>query len=444
MIVVTAASVVSAVEDDDDDVLECPDCASDENPAYSDEFGTTPADITTQVTIIGCGDDDDDDAAPSDDDDDAINTPPTIKCKWEYDLDVHLDCDPCDDLCCYEHDACPWTDGLQVKPLLGSSVTVGYYAVVTDLEQVVADVDEVYADVWHPDFQFKYQIPLYPVGWPDNDYDGIPDMDDPNAYDPTVALDLWDHVLSCHPTLITYNEVWALGVIDMTPEADIEHELEQAEAYIYYGEADISYCQPGGKYLVGVRAVDLTNSWSDWLYNRFWYIPTSAIEVDFNTIQYGDVAVSTEKWVGGDTLMTTPSKPTVKNIGNTPVEIYVWQDDMGFSSDTNPDGSESWNVIYDARLTADGLDLYYYPYQFQGDVTPDDPSDDYPGVRIPGIVGLCTQEKLDFSIHVLKGQPLTYTGQMELYACINELPYWLTPSQHVGTAQTGVPQINMP
>jgi hypothetical protein len=364
---------------------------------------------------------------------------PIVKCKWEYDLDVEVDmgecaqCVACVDGSCIDsmnmfyHDACPCIDGLQVKPILGGSVKVGYYAIVTD-PQGVSQVSTVYADVWHPDGQFKYQIELHPVGFDSADYDK------------TVALGLWDHVQSCHSDLVTINTAWEATLpVDVTAEDDILDELNEQLAYLYYGEAYISYCQPGGEYLVGVRAVDITNAWSAWLYNTFWYIPTSAVEVDFEQVNYGDVAVCTEKWVGGDALMTTPNKPTVKNIGNTPVELYVWQDDMGFS-----DTSGEWNVMFDARLTADGEEVYYYPYEFDGDETPDDTSDDYPGVRIPGVIDLCTQEKLDFSIHAFKGQPVVYTGVMRLYACINGLPAWVTPIQHVGTAQTGIPQNNMP
>jgi hypothetical protein len=344
------------------------------------------------------------------------NEPPIIKAKWEYDLCVQLCPDQCDPLCCYEHDADPYTPGLQVKPILGGSVLVGYFAVVTD-PQGISTVDSVYADIWHPDGEFKYQIELHPVGF------------DTGVYDKTVALGIWDHVEMCHFDLIKINQDWVDFVLPpgMDPFYDIWDELNEELAYIYYGEAEISYCQPGGYYCVGVRGHDTFGAWSDYLFNCFWYIPTAAIQTDFDTINYGTVVITSNKWVGGDPDMTTPAKPTIRNIGNTPVGLYVWQDDMQFGQ---TDGL--WNVVFDARLSADGDVVVYDPY---------DHDLGYPGVRIPGVLPLCDKEKLDFSIHVQKGFPgYTYVGELRLFALIEGSPAWTTPGIFVGSAPLGVEQ----
>jgi hypothetical protein len=313
------------------------------------------------------------------------------------------------------HDACLDVCGLQVKPILGGSVKVGYFAVVTDPEGV-GTVDHVYADIWHPDGEFKYQIEYFPVG----------DCE----YDLTLALAIWDEVEMMHPDVIKINDVWAQTLPPgMDPFYDIRHELEQGLAQLYYGEALISYCQPGGWYYVGARAHDTFGAWCDYLYNYFWYIPTSAIEVDFNTLNYGTTIICENKWIGGDQDMMTADKPTVRNIGNTPVELFVWQDDMQFGQ---TDGS--WNVLFDARLTAAGDVVNYEPFE----TTPGKA-----GVCIPGILELCTKDKLDFSIHVLKGYPsYTYEGDMRLFAYIHDggaYP-WDTPIPFVGAAPLGVEQ----
>ncbi len=334
------------------------------------------------------------------------NEPPIIKCKWEYDLTV--DPDGCEGIVpegTYVHDADPNEEGLQVAPVLEGNVKIGFYAVVTD-PQGVNTISAVYADVWHPDGTFKYQIELEPVGFCDD------------MYDKQVALSLWEHVTDAHPDLIKFNGYDANEIYD---------ELNEELAYIYYGEAYISYCQPGGWYYVGVRAVDTYGAWCDYLYNKFWYIPTAAIRVDFNSIDYGTVVLSTPKWVGGDQDMNTPQKPTVRNIGNTPVELYVWQDDMGFGK-TNGE----WNVEFDARLGADGDVVVYEPEQTD---------DGKLGVRIPGVLPLCTTEKLDFSIHAKKGFPdVDYSGEMHLYAYIHGTPPWDTPSEYIETPPNGVPE----
>jgi hypothetical protein len=323
------------------------------------------------------------------------NLPPYIKVKWEYD-----EGDP-------YHDACI-EPGLQVAPNLYATRTVGYYAVVAD-PNGRETISKVYADIWHPDGTFKYQIEL----------DRIEEKQ--------IALDHWDHAWTVHEDLLTVNEEWALGLPgEVTWWEDVYDELDEQLAYLYYGTAEISYCQPGGWYYVAVRAHDVCNLWGDYLCNKFWYIPTSAVAIDFDMVDYsqeGAVQVSYERWIGGDYIFGTSSKPTVRNIGNCPVELWVMQDHMGFA-----DTYGEWNVMFNARLTADGDEVYYYPEE---------------KARIPGILDLCTMEKLDFSIHVFKGFPnIDYTGIMDLYAEIDDASYiWETPLEFIGNLPYGVPEV---
>jgi hypothetical protein len=346
------------------------------------------------------------------------NTPPIVKCKWEYDLDVAIDVDNCD-VCSgcipagcvdisnfFYHDACPCIPGLQVLPILGNFVRVGYYAVVTDPD---FDIDHVYADIWHPDGEFKYQIELLPLA-------RLP------------GLEAWSHVSTCHADLIAINQDWAAGVPDAF--ADIEHEIDQQLAWVYYGEASLSYCQPGGYYTVGVRGQDSFNAWSDYLYNQFWYIPTTAIRKDFTQVNYGTAVISRDKWVGGDQDMGTAGFPTIQNWGNTPVNLYVYQDDMGLGFTGEP-SSPTWNVEFDIRLGADGMDIYFDPFENQDST--------HKGVYF-GQLGLCTLEKIDFSIHVLKADPGTYNGNMCLVGYRWGNPVWPTPANFVGSAPGQVVQ----
>ena len=420
MTAITAMTTVAAEE--------CPEgcppadgCGWDEcNPAYEyyeGDPGTTEVSIGTTVTVGSSGG-----SGGSGGEEPGA---PIIKCKWEYDLEVLVDIDDCEDCDyytdgCYspntwEKDACPCLEGLQVKPDLGQDVMVGYYAVVTD-PQGVADVQNVYADVWHPDGEFKYQIVMTPVGY---------DLES-GTYSDVEALELWDKVYSCHEDLITINNDWA-GTLPpgITPEYDIRDEIDQEEAYLYRGEAPISYCQPGGWYSVGVSAFDTANHQSAYLYNRFWYIPVAAIDVDFTTVDYGSIQIGVQKQAGGDHDLTTSDHPTVRNIGNTPVELFVEQDDMDFGTDT--DGIP--NVHYEARMGGDGIYVSYDP-EIEA--------------QIPGVLELCTLDKLDFRILADKGtNGVTYSGSMSLKACIHDSYIWATPNSDpdfVGDAPGGVLQ----
>ena len=339
--------------------------------------GPYALDIKTDVTVADSGN--------------TGNSPPIIKAKWEY---VETD---------YDDD--PFTDGLQVAPHLGGNVLVEYYAVVTDPEGV-GQVSAVYGDVWHPDGEYKYQFSLSRI----------------YATDLQGAANEWNYAVDHHNDLIEYlNEA-------LYDSAEIEHELSQGLAYLYYGTAYLSYCQPAGDYCVGIQAHDSFGAWCEYLTNEFLYIPTSGIEIDFDTINYGNVPQDTgysgnPKWIGGDTVWEDPlNKATVRNIGNTPAALYVWQDDMGFGKT----GGVS-DVKFDARLgppnQAQDNHVVYWP---------EDMDDDYLGVRIPGTLGLCTMEKLDFSIHISKGFPnVDYGGEMALYAYIDGTPSWATPSQFI-------------
>jgi hypothetical protein len=345
--------------------------------------------INTHVNVLGCPPGGSPPGQGGSD-----NLPPYIKVKWEYDEGS------------YEHDSCI-EPGLQVAPNLYATRTVGYYAVVND-PNGRETINDVYADVWHPDGSFKYQIELHKVE------------------DQQEAIGIWMHAWDYHPDLITVNEDWALGLpAEVEWWEDVYHELVQDLCYMYRGFAEISYCQPGGWYCVGVRATDHCNLWGDYLCNEFWYIPTSAVWIDFDVVDYsqeGPVAVSYERWIGGDYIFGTSNFPTVRNVGNCPVELYVEQDHMGFAQ-TNGE----WNVMFNARLSAAGDEVYYYPEQF---------------TRIPGILDLCTEEKLDFSIHVLKGFPnIDYEGIMDLYAFIDENSYiWPTPPEFIDELPYGVPE----
>jgi len=381
----------------------CPEC---EWPCEWDDDNCVGP-ITTVANVVGSG------SGGGTGGGGILDGAPIIKCKWEYDLNVLLPPnDPCCPPYCIKHDACPYEPGLQVKPILGLEVTVGYYAIVTD-PQGVGHIDHVYADVWHPNGQFKYQFELFPVGLSGENYDK------------SAALAEWAHVKADHNNLITYGE-WERPE-GWSKDQDILDELEEEEAYLYSGVRVISYCQPAGEYTVGIMAIDGLDTWSEYLLNTFWYIPTAAVWIDFGVVNYGDVVESVWQQVGGDKLMSTPALPTVKNVGNVPVFFTILQDDMGFGKT-----GDLWNVEYKARLGKDGD--FTNPYK---------PNDE---AVIPGFLGMCIEEKFDFLIHVIKGFPdgIPNDGTMTICAHIwGSCDQWISPMEF-DPAPQGVPQIAPP
>lgn len=297
--------------------------------------------------------------------------PPIVKCKWE----TPDDGDP-------THIA----PGTQTLPPVAFDVTkpIGYYAVVTDPEGV-GTVSAVYADVFHPqgppeNGSFKYQIQLFPCG--------------------TIAEGLAQFDQAIAEGLITF----ASG---FTPE-DVRHQLEQGLAVVYCACGIIHYHQPAGDYRVEAYAFDRNNNQSVRLINLFTYIPVTACEFDFATVNYGSVEVCVNKWVGGDTTFALgDGLPTVRNIGNTNAQITVFQDDMSFGKTM-----DVWNVEFDIRLGATGQNVVYNPAYAEGAPIPN------PTVSVvPDVLSLCNTQKLDFSIHVKKAPAGAYNGTMTI-GCI--------------------------
>jgi hypothetical protein len=245
----------------------------------------------------------------------------------------------------------------------------------------VGTVRDVWADVYHPEGfpecgSFKYQLKMQLM--PKADF-------------------IDDFVDAYNKGLIHFNPAYDFQVPDLFDSEfdEVMHELEQCLADIYMGTQYLSYHQPWGDYRVVAYAFDSNNNRSIDLENILYYVPVTACAFDFDTVNYGSVEVCVNKWVGGDKNMATPQYPTIRNCGNTNARVILEQDDMGLGMT----GTE-YNVEYDARVNATGIHAYYGPYE---------------EVTLEDIIPLCGEpQKLDFSIHVKKGNSGTYRGQMTI------------------------------
>jgi hypothetical protein len=321
---------------------------------------------------------------------------PWIKCKWETILPPYVENETGNEILDHYLDDDMVAAGIQINPVLMGTKTVYYYALVTDYEGV-GGVQHVYVDVYHPDGQFKYQFELM------------------NQLDTQTSLTIFDEVYENNPTIMEFSDLNPYGYFTNYTEA--RDEIQQGEAYIWWGQADLSYCQPAGSYEVRTTAVDIGNLWATDLINYFWYVPTIGVLYDFINVTYGEALVDVEKTCGGDYQMTTPDQPTVRNIGNVPIKFNITQDDMGFGMT----GSE-WNVMFGARLgnKLDGTQINYDPFEL---------------AYLPDILPLCTIEKMDFMITVFKAPLEQYSGSLTIGAEMDGDPAsspYATPSQFIG------------
>jgi hypothetical protein len=326
--------------------------------------------------------------------------------------------------------------GTQIDPpkTLNGKITVEYWVVVTDFNGK-GDVDRAYVDVWHPDGTFKYQIPLteYDTSTPQKRADAAALVQ--AAYNAGIL------VINTNP-----GEPYVPFTL-----VEVKDELIENSAKLYHGTADLDYHQMCGSckgpcdvpgtdkdypYKVDAYAFDRGNVPSDYFTNYFEYICWAGIDMDFGSIDFGEVMVSSHKWIEGDSIFnpgtsniacefgTSCVPPTVRNIGNTPVYIDVTFDDMGFGF-SGPPENKDWNVEYDASIKHDG-EVTFKPFVTKrlpnGGVEPEPYCEEN-----YGIVDLCDTEKISFSIHVKKSIPGKidpYSGTATVEPVAMGFPWW--------------------
>lgn len=324
--------------------------------------------LTTEVTVATGGGND-----------------PVVKCKWEQEPITDLE----------SGDISHSTPGSQFLPpcVKDGKNLIEYYAVVTDSEDR-GNVSQVYVDVYHPNCSpppynansyFKYEIPFVKVGHG-----------------------------TAEQALVIAAEAAGLIKFDLAGGYDMDevmYELDKGTADLWRGEALIDYEQPAGDYCVYCYAIDQNSNLSACLCNSFLYVGVACVEVDFNQIVYGSVSLGVEKMVPGDTdwCATAPQPAgegqangaTIRNIGNTWAHPTIMQDDMGLHQDI----TGKWNVSFDARMGSD--DAYKVLY------------DPYETATLPNYLDLSSQDELDLSIKVEKGDSgTTYSGTITIGATI--------------------------
>ena len=284
-------------------------------------------------------------------------TPPIVTAKWEQEPITALE----------SGDPTHAVTGAQILPpcVFGGKKLIEYYAVVYDVEDN-GNVKLGFADVYHPDGTFKYQVNFVKV---------VPQS----------------------TGISKFNAALAAGLVKVGPgktAAQVLNDLEKGTAAVWRGEAMIDYCQMDGDYSVLVQAIDQNDNYSPVLTNTFNYVPVACGEFDFTQVDYASVAINRPVWRAGDTIFGTADKPTVRNIGNTKIKIKINQTDMGFGQDV----TGAWMVKFDARLGNTGAEPIYDPFT---------------EITLPDVLDRSHLEELDFSIHVLKGTG-AHSGDMTL------------------------------
>ncbi len=274
-------------------------------------------------------------------------------------------------------------------------------SIVTDPDGL-ADINNVYADVFYPwdiNENIGAKIDLGPshVALPTQSGDGCGLL---MQEDKLTVLSKADGIgLFCNNIRNNNNNLpFIASPYSYDEICKADGELQKGTAAVYCVEKDLSYEDPSGVYTVLVAAQDKVGKQGT-LSNEFVYLPVTAFETDFTSINYGNVRLNTHKELSGD-LVWGPSLATVRNTGNTRAAISVNQNDMGFGKT-----SGVWNVKFDARVGNDEADWAVY----DPDVT----------TLLGDELDLSELDEVDFSIDVNKfppGHEGDYIGTMTLTA----------------------------
>ena len=267
-----------------------------------------------------------------------------------------------------------------------------------------APVDGVYTDIYYPlDRAFHPEAPApfddkinggggtiaSPVTPYDYGMSGCGDQrgDENRLYklDKMVGYGLFcDNIRNNNNNLPSFFEVEGI-LFDYNEICAQDGELMEETAYVYCANKELIWEDPAGDYKVEVFALSTYGQFSNLAVNYFEYLPLTSYDVDFSDVDYGTVLLNVEKKVIGD-FTFDPSfsdRPTVRNTGNTRLNMGVEQNDMGMGTTDSV-----YNVSYRARVGNEEMDWKsYIPYEH---------------IWLEDVLDLSETEKMDFNITVTK------------------------------------------
>lgn len=281
--------------------------------------------------------------------------------------------------------------GTQIEPVAGGQRVVKFYVVVGD-SNGVDDLSAAYIKVYHPDGEFKFQLDAIRPDWTLIPYDGMIDMDG-DCTGEALVPDALDELEAQGRITYGFDPVRGLTMtLDM-----LKYDLEHGKQLLVELVGEMDYCQPSGDYRVEAIAVDQGGK-TGILENFFFYTSIVALRCDFAKISWGNVNVNQWNVLYGDEDLSTPTKPTVQNIGNDPAKIELHFTEM---TGTNI-GKEIRD--FDVSMLGGHIELEA--------CTPKVITDD---AGAPIMLPPCTPTQIDFSVHPPVGTPEdTYTGEMTI------------------------------
>jgi hypothetical protein len=174
-------------------------------------------------------------------------------------------------------------------------------------------------------------------------------------------------------------------------------ELAGQTAQVYCATQPLSYNSPAGNYQIEIFALGQDGETGESLASSFEYLPLTSYEVDFSSVNYGPVGLDIQKVIRGDSSFSDgDGNPTVRNVGNTRLQISITQDDMGLGEN---------NISYAVRIGKSDDDWQdYLP-----NTSP---------IHIKNILDLGETQPIEFSVLVtdFPEEATPWSGGMNLFA----------------------------
>ena len=133
--------------------------------------------------------------------------------------------------------------------------------------------------------------------------------------------------------------------------------LAKENVSLFCAESVLAFDDPAGEYEIVVMAKDGQENLKE-AKNILKYLELTTFENDFSNFQYGKVDLGELKILQGDSIWGNSFYPTVRNTGNTRLQIKIKQNDFNLGK---TDGI--WNLEYSARIGKDAEWLNYLQEQ---------------------------------------------------------------------------------
>jgi hypothetical protein len=181
-----------------------------------------------------------------------------------------------------------------------------------------------------------------------------------------------------------------------------EGELQKETAAVFCCDRELLYDDLSGGYKVLAFGQDIGGNSSNIFSGTFSYLELTAFETDFESLNYGNVGLNSRKTVEGDLIWQEPkaeNQPTVRNVGNTRLQMEISQNDMGLGKTEG-----IWNIRYGSKVGVASPWKNYWPEE---------------KTLLDLILDLDKMDQIDFAIEVLKfplDDTKDYSGKMTLNA----------------------------